>query len=267
MWRCPRLVALGTGGATRRGGRHRGPAGPAVRQPARAMSGTDTPGSGTPATGTPGTGTAAAPAGAAQRARVLQRPIAAQARLLELLARQTVASLQAGGQRSACRGQGMEFDQVREYAVGDDARLIDWNVTSRMGSAFTKVFREERELNLVLVVDVSRSLLGGDGAQRELAAWVVAILAHAVQRAGEPVSAYLFSDRRERWLPARRGRGHPLRIVGDVLAIEPRGRGSDLALALRGVAGLLHRRATCVLVPDFKTTGFLAAARGAAPPP
>ena len=100
------------------------------------MSGTDTP----------GTGTAAAPAGAAQRARVLQRPIAAQARLLELLARQTVASLQAGGQRSAFRGQGMEFDQVREYAVGDDARLIDWNVTSRMGSAFTKVFREEREL-------------------------------------------------------------------------------------------------------------------------
>ena len=215
------------------------------------MSGTDTPGS-----GTPGTGTAAAPAGAAQRARVLQRPIAAQARLLELLARQTVASLQAGGQRSAFRGQGMEFDQVREYAVGDDARLIDWNVTSRMGSAFTKVFREERELNLVLVVDVSRSLLGGDGARRELAAWVVAILAHAVQRAGEPVSAYLFSDRRERWLPARRGRGHPLRIVGDVLAIEPCGRGSDLALALRGVAGLLHRRATCVLVSDFKTTGF-----------
>ena len=249
MWRCRRLVALGTGGATR----HRRPppgsgtAGGAGGTPlVRAMSGTATDGS----------APAAGPGGAAQRGRVLQRPIAAQARLLELLARQTVASLQAGGQRSAFRGQGMEFDQVREYAVGDDARLIDWNVTSRMGSAFTKVFREERELNLVLVVDVSRSLLGGDGARRELAAWVVAILAHAVQRAGEPVSAYLFSDRRERWLPARRGRGHPLRIVGDVLAIEPRGRGSDLALALRGVAGLLHRRATCVLVSDFKTTGF-----------
>jgi uncharacterized protein (DUF58 family) len=182
--------------------------------------------------------------------------IAAQARRLQLLARQTVASLQAGGQRSVFRGEGMEFDEVREYAVGDDARLIDWNVTSRMGSPFTKVFREERELNLVLVVDVSRSLLSGDGARRDQAAWIVAILAHAVQRTGDPVSAYLFSDRRERWLPARRGRGHPLRIAGEVLAIEPHGRGSDLGAALRAVADLLHRRATCVLVSDFETTGF-----------
>lgn len=182
--------------------------------------------------------------------------IAAQARRLDLLARQTAASLQAGGHQSVYRGAGMEFDEVREYAVGDDARLIDWNVTSRIGSPFTKVFREERELNLVLVVDVSGSLLSGDGARRELAAWVVAILAHAAYLAGDPVSAYLFSDRRERWLPARRGRGHPLRIAGEVLAIEPAGRGSDLAGALRGVAGVLHRRATCVLVSDFRTTGF-----------
>ena len=182
--------------------------------------------------------------------------IAAQARRLDLLARQTVASLQAGGHRSVYRGEGMEFDEVREYAVGDDARLIDWNVTSRIGSPFTKVFREERELHLVLVVDVSGSLLSGDGARRELAAWIVAILAHAAHLAGDPVSAYLFSDRRERWLPARRGRGHPLRIAGEVLAIEPAGRGSDLAGALRGVAGVLHRRSTCVLVSDFRTTGF-----------
>ena len=198
----------------------------------------------------------AVPPGALQREPPRAGSIAAQARRLELLARQTAASLRAGGQRSVFRGEGMEFDEVREYAVGDDARLIDWNVTSRMGSPFTKVFREERELNLVLVVDVSRSLLSGDGARRELAAWVVAILAHAVQRAGDPVSAYLFSDRRERWLPARRGRGHALRLAGEVLAIEPRGRGSDLAGALRGVSDLLHRRATCVLVSDFKTTAF-----------
>ena len=182
--------------------------------------------------------------------------IEARARRLRLLARQTVASLRAGGQRSVFRGEGMELDEVREYAPGDDARLIDWNVTSRMGSPYTKVFREERELNLVLVVDVSRSLLSGDGARRELAAWIVAILAHAVQLAGEPVSAYLFSDRRERWLPARRGRSHSMRIAGEVLAIEPRGRGSDVAGALREVATLLHRRATCVLVSDFRTTGF-----------
>ena len=188
--------------------------------------------------------------------RLAPGSIAARARRLELLARQTAASLYVGGQRSMFRGEGMEFDEVREYTVGDDARLIDWNVTSRMGSPFTKVFREERELNLVLVVDVSRSLLSGDGARRELAAWAVAILAHAVQRAGDPVSAYLYSDRRERWLPARRSPGHPLYIAGEVLAIEPRGRGSDLAAALREVADLLHRRATCVLVSDFKTTGF-----------
>ena len=191
-----------------------------------------------------------------RRQRLAAGSVAARGRRLRLLARQTVASLQAGGQRSVFRGEGMEFDEVREYALGDDARLIDWNVTSRMGSPFTKVFREQRELNLVLVVDVSQSLLGGDGARRELAAWIVAILAHAVHLAGDPVSAYLFSDRRERWLPARRGRDHPLRIAGEVQAIEPRGRGSDLAGALRGVAGVLHRRATCVLVSDFKTTGF-----------
>ena len=194
--------------------------------------------------------------GGARRERLADGSIAARGRRLRLLARQTVASLQAGGQRSVFRGEGMELDEVREYAVGDDARLIDWNVTSRMGSPFTKVFREQRELNLVLVVDVSRSLLSGDGARRELAAWIVAILAHAVQLAGDSVSAYLFSDRRERWLPARRGRGHPARIAGEVLAVEPRGRGSDLAGALRAVAALLHRRATCVLVTDFKTTGF-----------
>ena len=188
--------------------------------------------------------------------RLAAGSVAARGRRLRLLARQTVASLQAGGQRSVFRGDGMEFDEVREYALGDDARMIDWNVTSRMGSPFTKVFREQRELNLVLVVDVSRSLLGGDGARREQAAWIVAILAHAAQLTGEQVSAYLFSDRRERWLPARRGRGHALRIAGEVLAIEPRGHGSDLAGALRAVAGLLHRRATCVLVSDFKTTGF-----------
>ena len=182
--------------------------------------------------------------------------IAKQARLLDLFARETVASLHAGAYRSVFRGQGMEFDEVREYSIGDDVRLIDWNVTSRMGNAFTKVFREERELNLVLVVDVSASLLSGDGSQRELAAWIVAILAHAVQRTGDPVSAYLFSDRRERWLPARRGRGHALRLIREVLEVEPRGRGSDLALALREVAGLLRRRGTCVLVSDFRTTGF-----------
>ena len=200
--------------------------------------------------------TGAAPAAAPQSERLPAGSIAARARRLGLVARQVVASLQAGGQRSVFRGEGMEFDEVREYAVGDDARLIDWNVTSRMGSPFTKVFREQRELNLVLVVDVSRSLLSGDGGRRELAAWIVAILAHAVQLTGDPVSCYLFSDRRERWLPARRGRGHPARLAGEVLAIEPRGRGSDLAAALRAVAALLHRRATCILVSDFKTTGF-----------
>ena len=150
----------------------------------------------------------------------------------------------------------MEFDEVREYSTGDDVRMIDWNVTSRMGSAFTKVFREERELNLVLLVDVSASIMTGAAAQHELVAWIVAILALAVERTGDSVSAYLFSDRQERWLPARRGRGHVLRLINEVVEIAPRGGGSDLGLALRTVFELLHRRATCVLISDFKSAGF-----------
>ena len=167
-----------------------------------------------------------------------------------------VSSLLAGGQRSVYRGQGMEFDEVREYSAGDDVRMIDWNVTSRMGSAFTKVFREERELNLVLLVDVSASVLQGAAGQHRMVAWIVAILALAVEQAGDSVSAYLFSDRQERWLPARRGRGHVLRLINDVVEIAPHGRGSDLGLALRTVFELLHRRATCVLISDFKSAGF-----------
>ena len=167
-----------------------------------------------------------------------------------------VTSLLAGGQRSVYRGQGMEFDEVREYSAGDDVRMIDWNVTSRMGSAFTKVFREERELNLVLLVDVSASVVQGGAGQHEMVAWIVAILALAAEHAGDSVSAYLFTDRLERWLPARRGRGHVLRLINDVVEIAPRGRGSDLGLALRKVFELLHRRATCVLISDFKAAGF-----------
>ncbi len=177
-------------------------------------------------------------------------------RRLEVFARELVASLMAGRHRSVFRGQGMEFDEVREYVAGDDVRLIDWNVTSRMGTAFTKLFREQRELNLALLVDVSASMLHASAGKRELAARVVAILALAVERTGDLVSAYLFSDRLERWLPARRGRGHVLRLIEQVVAVQPRGQGSDLALALRTAAATLHRRRTCVLISDFKTDGF-----------
>ena len=152
----------------------------------------------------------------------------------------------------------MEFDEVREYAVGDDARLIDWNVTSRIGSPFTKVFREERELHLVLVVDVSGSLLSGDGAPpRTGRVDRRHSLAHAAHLAGDPVSAYLFSDRRET-LAAGAARARPSaahRRRGCWPSNRP-GAAPDLAGALRGVAGVLHRRSTCVLVSDFRTTGF-----------
>ena len=175
---------------------------------------------------------------------------------MDLGAGQLVASLRSGSYRSVFRGQGMEFDEVREYSTGDDVRMIDWNVTSRMGSAFTKIFREERELNLVLLVDVSASVMAASAAQRDLVAWIVAILALAVERTGDLVSAYLFSDRQERWLPARRGRDHVHGLINDVIDIQPHGRGSDLALALRTVSEMLHRRRTCVLISDFKTAGF-----------
>jgi uncharacterized protein (DUF58 family) len=178
---------------------------------------------------------------------------------IQLLATRLVENLLAGDYRSVFRGPGIEFDEFREYVDGDDARLIDWNVSSRMGQPFAKTFREERELTLFLVVDVSASLALGppDRTRREVAAEAFALLSLAAVVNNDRVGSVLFSDRIERWVPPRKGKRHALRLITDLVGVEPVGRGSDLSLALRATGEALKRRGVVVVISDFKTSGYL----------
>ncbi len=181
----------------------------------------------------------------------------AQVRRIELRTERLVSSLAAGRYRSAFKGQGMEFDEVREYAPGDDVRSIDWNVTARAGKPYVKVFREERELTVQLLVDVSGSMRFGalpgisPRAKLALAAEAAAVVGVTALRNGDRLGLVLFSDRTETHLPARRGRGHAMRVVREV--IDPQGgtRPTDLAHALDELGRVAKRRTVCFLISDF----------------
>jgi uncharacterized protein (DUF58 family) len=180
------------------------------------------------------------------------------ARKLQLISNKLVESLLAGNYRSVFKGQGIEFDEVREYVEGDDARLIDWNVSSRMGTPFTKMFREERELTLFLLVDMSASMAGGtaDGTRRSVQRLLFSLLSLAAAQNNDKMGAVFYSDRIEHWVTPVKGRKHALRLIQDMVRFEPRGKGSDLALALRTAGEALKRRGICVILSDFKTTGY-----------
>ncbi len=175
-----------------------------------------------------------------------------QVRRIEIRTERLVSSLTAGRFRSAFKGTGMEFDEVREYAVGDDVRSIDWNVTARAGKPFVKVFREERELSVVLAVDVSGSMRFGaipgvsPRAKLALAAEAAAVVGVTALKNGDRLGLVSFTDRTEVHLPPRRGRGHALRVVREVL-VQPsgpgsgvRGPGSPEGVALEVSPGLLR---------------------------
>lgn len=173
-------------------------------------------------------------------------------RRLEIVARHLVDSALAGDYLSTFKGTGLEFSEVREYEPGDEVRSIDWNVTARLGRPFIKVFQEERELTLLLLVDVSASQdAGARGAKRELAAQVAAALGLAASKHGDRVGFLFFSDRVEGWLPPRRGRGHLLRGLRDLLMLEPQGTGSDLGVALKHLGWAQRRKATVFLLSDL----------------
>ncbi len=180
-----------------------------------------------------------------------------QVRRIELRTQRLVSSLAAGRYRSAFRGQGMEFDEVREYTAGDDVRSIDWNVTARAGRPYVKVFREERELTVLLLVDVSGSMRFGaipgisPRAKLALAAEAAAVVGITALRNGDRLGLMLFSDRTETHVPARRGRGHAMRVVREVLTPTGGARQTDLAHALDELARVTKRRAVCFLVSDF----------------
>jgi uncharacterized protein (DUF58 family) len=174
-------------------------------------------------------------------------------RQIELRTRRLVNDAVAGHYHSVFRGRGIDFDEVREYVPGDDVRAIDWNVTARAGHPFVKKFREERELTILLLVDVSGSLEFGSAAasKRELAAELASVLALSATRNNDKVGLVLFTDDVEAYIPPKKGRFHVLRVVREIIGSAPRQRGTDVARALRFANEVTHRRAIVFLLSDL----------------
>ncbi|HEX5831350.1 MAG TPA: DUF58 domain-containing protein, partial [Gemmatimonadaceae bacterium] len=176
-----------------------------------------------------------------------------QVKLIELRTRGLVNSLFTGEYRSVFKGQGMEFAEVREYQPGDEVRTIDWNVTARLGHPYVKRYVEERELTVLLAVDVSGSERFGTVRRfkSEMASELGAVLAMAAIRNNDRVGLLLFTDRVEHVVPPRKGRRHALRVIRDLFVHEPSGTGTDIAGAVDYLARLLDQRAIVFLVSDF----------------
>ncbi|MFZ4467269.1 MAG: DUF58 domain-containing protein, partial [Phycisphaerales bacterium] len=174
-----------------------------------------------------------------------------------------VSDVLAGQFRSAFKGRGMEFEEVRPYQYGDDVRSIDWNVSARTGFPHVKLFREERELTVMLAVDLSGSLAFGSHAQlkRELAAEIAATVAFSAIRSNDRVGLVCFTDRVERVVPPRKGSRHVLRIVRDLLAFEPERRGTDIGGAIAEANRMLSRRSVLFVVSDWRSAGVTSAGR------
>ncbi len=184
---------------------------------------------------------------------MIPREILKKIRQIEIRTNRLVSESLAGQYHSVFKGQGMNFDEVREYQPGDEVRSIDWNVTARMNHPFVKKFVEERELTLMLLVDVSGSGLFGSTAQskRELAAEIASVLAFSAIRNNDKVGLILFSDEIEKYIPPRKGRRHVLRVIREVLFYEARRRGTDLNGALEFLMHVTPHRAIAVVVSDF----------------
>ena len=179
--------------------------------------------------------------------------LANQIRLLEIRTDHLVEEITGGAYRSVFKGHGIEFDEVREYTPDDDVRLIDWNVSARMGSAYVKKFVEERELTVMLLVDLSASgAFGSTGkSKRQTAAELAALLAFSAGKNGDKVGLLLFTDRVELYLPPRSGRTHALRMIREMLAFEPSGIKTDIAGALKETAQLMKKRGVVFLLSDL----------------
>ena len=184
---------------------------------------------------------------------MLTNDLIARIRRIEITTRKLVHDSFAGEYQSVFKGRGMEFDEVRQYHPGDDVRSIDWNVTARTGEPHVKSYIEERELTVMLVVDVSGS--GDFGTRnrfkRDLAVELAAVMSFAATTNNDKVGLLLFTDRVESLVPPRKGRSHVLRMVRDLLLFQPEGMGTDITLALNTVHRMLKRRSIVFLVSDF----------------
>lgn len=174
-------------------------------------------------------------------------------RLLELRSRKLASDLFSGEYHSAFKGKGMSFKEVREYAAGDDIRFIDWNVSARFGHPFSKVFEEERELTVMLLVDISRSADFGTvyARKRDLATELAAVLAFSAVNNGDKVGVIFYSDKVEGYIPPKKGRQHALFIVRQLLTKEPAGKGTQVAQALRYFNNATRQVSIAFVLSDF----------------
>ena len=174
-------------------------------------------------------------------------------RRIELRTRKFANDMMAGAYHSQFKGRGLDFEELREYVPGDDVRTIDWNVTARMRRPFVKLHREERELAVMLVLDISASGSFGSSSltKRDFAAEVAATVAFSALRNGDKVGLLLFSDEVELFVPPKKGRKHLLRIIREALAFPAKKRGTNIGAALSFVNHVLHRRAVVFLITDF----------------
>src|ERR1700761_96062 len=181
------------------------------------------------------------------------REILKKVRQVELRTRRLVTDALAGEYHSVFKGRGMDFDEVREYTPGDEVRLIDWNVTARTGVPFIKKLREERELTLLLAVDVSASGKFGSATpgRGELGAGSGTSLAFSAIRNRDKVGLLLFTDEVEHYVPPKKGRTHVLRVIRDILFTTPRRRGTDVAAGVEFINDVLKRRAVVFVISDF----------------
>lgn len=179
-------------------------------------------------------------------------------RKIELISKKSSNEIFAGEYHSAFKGRGMEFSEVREYIPGDDVRLIDWNVSSRMGKLYVKQFVEERELTVILTVDLSASLnfFSGKKSKKEVAAEISAIIAFTANLNKDKVGLLVFTDKVELFIPPKKGRTHILRIIREILEFSPDSTGTSIENALGYLNKLIKKRAIVFLISDFIDTDF-----------
>ncbi len=179
-------------------------------------------------------------------------------RRIEIKTKGLSQHLFSGEYSSAFKGRGMSFSEVRNYFPGDDVRTIDWNVTARTNEAHVKVFEEERELTVMLVIDVSRSSLFGTSQQmkNEFITEVAAVLAFSAIHNNDKVGVIFFSDKVEKFIPPKKGKQHILRIIREMLDLEPESKGTDLGVALRYLNNIVKKRSIVFILSDFLTKDY-----------
>lgn len=186
------------------------------------------------------------------------KEILSRVRLLEIKSRKLASDLFTGEYHSAFKGKGMSFKEVREYAAGDDIRFIDWNVSARFGHPFSKMFEEERELTVMLLVDISRSNQFGThhASRRDLMTEIGAVLTFSAINNGDKVGVVFYSGQVEAYIPPKKGRQHALYIVRELLSKEPKHKGTSLAPALRFFNNVTRQRSISFLLSDFIDAGY-----------